>query len=109
MNYFLLPLYVIKFWYVEAPYGIGAYFVSLNKAFFELFSLPLFLRTFFQPLKNEYRKGLVGFSRGMGIAIKSMFIVVDILLFVILLACEIAFFVGFLLFPIATLIALFYG
>ena len=108
-NYLLLPVFIIKFWYVEAPYGIVAFFISLNKAFLEMFSLPLFLRTFFQPLKNEYRQGLVGFSRGMGMAIKSIFILVDLFLLVVLVAFEIVTVIGFLAFPLVTVALLFYG
>lgn len=108
-NYLFLPVLVLKFWYVEAPRGMFAFFLSLNKAFFELFSLPLFLRTFFQPLKNEYRQGLVGFSRAMGMGVKSMLIAVDLLLFFLLLMFEIGTFLSFLLFPILTVAVLFYG
>jgi hypothetical protein len=97
-GYLLLPLVFLKFWYIEAPLGIIGYFASLNHAFFELFSLPLFLRTFFKPLKNEYREGLVVFSRVMGMIVKTFFI---------LLVFELCVLALFLLFPLIT-IALLY-
>ncbi len=100
--YLFLPIYFLRFWYIEAPSAILDYFLSLNSAFFHLFSLPLFLRTFFQPVKNEYRKGLVGFSVGMGIAIKSGFILVDLMLFLCLLLLEMIIIGGFLAFPLFT-------
>jgi len=107
-SYFLLPLIFLKFWYVDAPLGMIGYFSSLNKAFFELFSLPLFLRTYFKPLKNEYRQGLVGFSRIIGMVIKSFFIVFDVGILIILLVFELSALAFFLLFPLLT-VAMLYG
>ena len=107
MNYALLPLLFLKFWFFESPIALYKYFSSLNKAFLHLFSLPLFLRTFFKPLKNEYRPGLVGFSRAFGIVIKSFVIVVDVMLFTLLLTFEILVFVSYVFLPIATVWLLF--
>lgn len=104
----LLPFIFVKFWFVEAPLGLLGYFASLNHAFLELFSLTLFFKTFFQPLKSEYREGLVVFSRVMGMVIKSVFIIVDVALFVLLLSIEGLILVGFFTFPIAT-VYLLYG
>lgn len=104
----LLPVIFLKFWFVEAPLGIIAYFASFNHAFLELFSLPLFLKTFFRPLKNEYRPGLVWFSRVMGMTIKSVLILIDVAFFIIILAIEGLFVIGFVTFPLAT-IYLLYG
>lgn len=59
------------------------------------------LKTFFKPWKNEYREGLVRFSVFMGIAFKTLFIITDVFLFVLLLLFELTFFVAFLIFPIA--------
>lgn len=106
-SYFLLPLLFLKFWFLDASIGMIGYFVSLNNAFLQLFSLPLFLKTFFQPLKSEYRQGLVGFSRAMGMLIKSVFIFVDLLLFLILLVGEGLVLVSFLAFPVLTVMLLF--
>jgi hypothetical protein len=108
MNYVILPVMLLKFWFIESPVAMFKFFASFNAAFFELFSLPLLLRTYFQPLKNEYRQGLVGFSRAMGIIIKTFFILVDVLMLTVILALEIAIFVSFVMFPIATVALLFY-
>jgi len=97
-----LPLDFLWFWYIDAPRGLLAYFLSLNNAFLHLFSLPLFLRTFFKPIKNEYRQGLVGFSIGMGIVIKTVLISIDICFFLLLLLCEFLVFVLFLVLPFGT-------
>lgn len=82
--YLSLPIIFLKFWFIDAPYSIISFFTSLNKAFMQLFSLPLLVKTYFKPWKNEYRQGLVAFSIGMGMFIKSFVIVVDLLLFLIL-------------------------
>lgn len=100
MSIILLPLYILKFWYLEAPIALLYYFFSLNKAFFHLFSLPLMIRTFFRPWKNEYRKGLIGFSIFMGMAFKSIFIAVDIFIFSFLLIFEVILFIAFLAWPV---------
>jgi len=107
MNYLFLPAMLLKFWFIESPVALFKFFVSLNSAFFELFSLPLLLRTYFQPLKNEYRQGLVGFSRAIGIFIKTFFILADLVMFIVLLSLEIVIFVSFVFFPIATVAMLF--
>ncbi len=108
MNKFiLLPVIFLKFWYVEAFFGMVAYFASFNGYFLELFALPLCIRTFFQPLKNEYRQGLVGFSVGMGIVVKLSLIITDLILFSLLLAVELIVVFSFLIFPVASIVLLF--
>lgn len=106
MFYIKLPLNFIKFWFIDSPRGLIAFFASLNNAFMQLFSLPLLIRTYFKPWKNEYRKGLVGFSIAMGIFIKTIVIIADIILFLLLLAFEAIFMIGFIFWPIVTLLLL---
>jgi hypothetical protein len=107
MDVIILFMQFLKFWFIDGPIGLVNYFSSFNKAFLELFSLGLLVKTFFKPWKNEYRKGLVGFSIGMGIAIKSIVILVDILVFLVLLLAEGVFLLGFILWPFATVGLLF--
>lgn len=107
MSYLSLPGVFLKFWYIDSLLGLTHFFATLNHAFFQLFSLPLLFKTFFRPLKNEYREGLVGFSIGMGIAIKTCLIAVDLLLFLFLLLLEALFIISFLLLPLATIFILF--
>lgn len=97
----------LKFWFMQSPVEMLRFFVSLNMAFLHFFSLPLFLQTYFQPLKNEYRPGLVGFSRAMGIGIKTVFIAVDTVLLTLLLTVELIIFGAYIFFPIATIVMLF--
>lgn len=101
MSIILLPFYILKFWYLEAPLALLKYFYHLNKAFFHVFSLPLMIRTFFRPWKNEYREGLVKFSIFMGMVFKTMFIIADLFLFFFLLVLEVIIFITFLIFPLA--------
>ncbi|MCL5434992.1 MAG: hypothetical protein M1405_01245 [Patescibacteria group bacterium] len=98
----LLPISFLKFWFFEAPVSMLSFFVSLNKAFLQLFSLPLLVKTYFKPWKNEYRQGLVGFSIAMGVFIKTFVILADLLLFFLLLVIEIFLFIAFISWPFAT-------
>ena len=84
-----------------------SFFVSLNNAFLQLFSLPVLIKTYFKPWKNEYREGLVGFSIAMGMFIKTFVIVADVILFLALLLIELGVLVGFILWPIGTILVIF--
>ncbi|HSX09477.1 MAG TPA: hypothetical protein VLF93_04955 [Candidatus Saccharimonadales bacterium] len=107
MNYVILPVIFLRFWFLDSPVALFKFFVSLNSAFFRSFSLPLLLRTYFKPLKNEYRPGLVKFSIAMGIFVKTFFIITDLLILIFLLFVEISIFIAYVLFPFATLALLF--
>ena len=106
-NYILLPFLFLKFWFWDAPAEIIGFFRSLNGAFNEAFSFTLFLKTFFNPIKNEYREGLIGFSRAVGIVIKSTFLIVDTIVFTILLTIEATVLIAFICFPLITIALLF--
>lgn len=97
-----LPLVFLKFWLVDSPRNLIAVFASLNNAFLQLFSLPLLIKTYFRPWKNEYREGLVGFSIGMGMLIKTCVIIADIILLLLLLSLEVLFVSAFISWPILT-------
>ena len=105
--YLALPYIFLKFWFLEAPLRIIRHYASMNSSFFEIFSLPLLIKTFFKPLKNEYRKGLVGFSIGMGIFVKSVLIFFDLFLFGALITFEAIFLVAFILLPFLSVLILF--
>ncbi|MGH7245952.1 MAG: hypothetical protein ACREGI_03395, partial [Candidatus Levyibacteriota bacterium] len=59
-SYLMLPVSFVKFWFGSAPMHLVSFFFSFNRNVLQLLSLPLLVRTFFKPLKNEYRDGLVG-------------------------------------------------
>ncbi len=105
--YLRLPGMFFHFWYLEAPRELFSYLLSFNNATLHMFSIPLFFRTFFKPLKNEYRGDLVGFSIGMGMALKSILILAGIFLFTGILLFEIFFYLLFLALPLLTVLAVF--
>lgn len=105
--YVRLPFLFLKFWFVEAPPAQFIFFTSLNRAFLHLFSLPILVRTFFKPWKNEYREGLIGFSIGMGMFIKTIVIIVDIVLLLMLIAFELTSVAAFIAWPMVTVYLLF--
>ncbi len=107
-SYIKLPVVFFHFWFLEAPMELISFFGTFNHAFLQLFSLPLFIRTFFKPLKNEYRKGLVEFSIVMGMAVKAVLIAVDLVLFGGLLFIETGFIVLFFVFPFIPIALLFW-
>jgi len=81
MNYLNLPLIFLKFWYLEAPVSIIKQYGYLNRQFLHLFSLPILIRSYFKPWKNEYRKEFVAVAIGIGVFIKTFFIIADLFLF----------------------------
>lgn len=87
--FLLYPLYLLEFWYRDVLGGIISFFVSLNRYIASLFSLPLLLRTFFRPLKNEYRDGLIVFSIIFGMIVKSFLIMISIFVILIVLMLEV--------------------
>lgn len=107
MKYLSLPVMFLKFWFFESPLALLMFFVSLNRSFLQLFSLLLFLKTYFKPIKNEYRQGLVGFSRFMGMFVKTWLILADVLMFILLLLFEVTVFIGYIFLPFATIWLLF--
>lgn len=100
MNLYLsIPLLFLKFWFIDAPLRLINYYLTLNRAAMEFLSLPLMLRTFFVPLKNEYRKGLVIFSIVMGMIIKTILISLSIFVMLILIAAELGILAFFVAWP----------
>lgn len=104
--YLALPFVLIKFWFLDAPLSLIAYFASLNGAFLKFFSVGILLNTFFKPLKNEYREGLVLFSRFAGMAIKSLFMLVAFILLAILVVFELLCVIAFVIAPIVAVLLL---
>lgn len=106
-NTFFLIEDFLQFWFVQAPLGLIIFFQSFNNAFLKLFSFQLLTRTFFKPWKNEYREGLVGFSIIMGMILKSMVIVFDLFILMVLVLFETCFVVTFVLTPLIAIIIVF--
>ncbi len=108
MNFYLsIPQLFIKFWYFETPIRLFKLFVDINHSVLQILSLPLIIRTFFKPLKNEYRKGLVAFSIGMGIVVKTALIFVDLVILGFIVFLEILVFMLFVWWPFIAITILF--
>lgn len=105
--YLSLPVLFFKFWFLDAPIRLIRFFLSVNHATLQILSLPLMVRTFFKPLKNEYRKGLVVFSIFFGIFMKSALIFADLIMFSVVLLVEAIFLILFVGWPILTFYILF--
>jgi hypothetical protein len=91
----LYPIYLLKFWYVDAT---GYFLREFRMILFycvQLFSLPLLTRTFFKPLKNEYRGDLVIFSIFFGMAVKSALIIASLLIMILLIVVFLALLIAF--------------
>lgn len=98
-----LAVEVVKFWFVQGPMGLIAYFGSLNNAFLKMFSFQVLTRTYFKPWKNEYRKGLVEFAIFMGMFIKSFLILFDLAIVAVMIAVEAVLTVIFFVWPLFTI------
>ncbi|MDO8270090.1 MAG: hypothetical protein Q7T54_05490 [Candidatus Levybacteria bacterium] len=83
------PFYLILFWYKTVIGGIFTFFIEFNRYTASLLSLPLLLHTFFKPLKNEYRDGLVLFSIVFGMIIKTALILISASIIFVLLLTEV--------------------
>lgn len=83
------PFYLVRFWYIDVLWGLVVFFGQLNRYLISLLSYDLLIKTFFKPLKNEYRKGLVLFSILFGIFIKSFLISILTLIFILILILEV--------------------
>ena len=106
--YFLsLPVLFFKFWFLEAPIKLTKYFLSVNNALLQFLSLPLLAKTFFRPLKNEYRKGLVLFSLVFGMLVKSAFIFIGLLILLLFVFVEVFLIILFVLWPFLSFYILF--
>ena len=90
MGILLYPYFLIVFWYREfLPSAVSRSFQILVYTF-DMLSVGLLLSTFFRPLKDEYREGLVLFSVIAGIFVKSIILAADILVILMVLAILIA-------------------
>lgn len=80
MGLLLYPYFLVRFWYRDFLLSETktSYYILIYIA--NLLSVPLLLRTFFKPLKSEYREGLVLFSVLMGVIVKSAILFVAAIL-----------------------------
>lgn len=83
------PFYLFIFWYKSILGSVFGFFVDFNRYAASLLSTPLLIKTFFRPLKNEYRQGLVFFSIIFGMIVKSFLIFITALILVFLICVEV--------------------
>jgi len=103
MNFYLyLPILFLKFWFLDAPIRLIKYFASVNHATLQILSLTVLIKTFFKPLKNEYRKGLVLFSIVFGMIVKTSLIFVDLIMLSFVIFVEVSILVLFIACPFLT-------
>ena len=101
------PFYLLLFWYKDIGTSLISFFVAFNRYVALLLSFRLLSITFFRPLKNEYRKGLVGFSIIMGIFIKSFLLLTLSIIFIAIFCIEIIIFAGVMTLPVILIYLLF--
>jgi len=100
MPIYLYPLYFLYFWYFYIPKRLIHTFIDVILYFFQLLSVSLLIKTFFRPLKNEYRGDLVIFSIGMGIVVKTVLIPISLLLIAVVVMIEVFIFAVIMLTPL---------
>lgn len=88
MDILLYPVSFGVFWFYDLPKLLLHKFSQINTYALNLFSVPLLLKTFSHPLKNEYREGLVLFSRIAGIIVKTILLLISSSLLLVLIAIE---------------------
>jgi hypothetical protein len=103
------PIIFISWWFLESPKIIFKILYFFFAATVHQLGYKSLFKTFFKPWKNEYRKGLVGFSVIMGIAIKSLLIFVESFLILFLLIVETAFFIFWVILPFIVLWGIYAG
>ena len=103
----LYPYFLVGFWYRDFLFGAikTSYYVFIYTQ--DLLSVPLLSRTFFKPLKSEYREGLVFFSIFMGILIKSILLLVAMVLLLTTLIILLGINIGIILLPVFLIWSLF--
>lgn len=100
------PIFLVVFWYRDVVGGLIDFFVAFNKYISSLFSIQLLAKTFFKPLKNEYREGLVLFSIVAGMIVKSVLLIVTVSIVLIVLAIEFFVCLAMILIPIVLPLAI---
>lgn len=103
------PIYLVLFWYKDILGSVFIFFIQINRYAASILSVPQFLKTYFKPVKNEYRDGLILFSIILGIVIKSFLLVISILILLVMLLLEVMVLSLFILMPIIMIYVLIIG
>ena len=95
-----LPLQFIYWWFVEATFTIFKVMRYFLAAAYHLLGIGSILKTFFEPWKNEYREGLVRFSIFMGMFLKSLLLIFDLIFLAGLILVEFVAILAWVLLPL---------
>jgi len=104
-----LPIEFLRFWFLENPKLTWRVLSFIFAATVHQLGYQSLFKTFFQPWKNEYREGLEKFSLFMGIFIKSILILVDTIIILLLLAVEAAAFIFWVFLPVIAIWGIYVG
>ncbi len=99
----VLPVTFITWWFLESPKLIFKILTFIFAFVAHQLGYKSLFKTFFKPWKNEYREGLVRFSIFMGMVIKSLLIVIDTVILLVLLISEVFIIVIWVLLPFIVL------
>ena len=102
-----LPAEFLHWWFIEATFGLLKFLRFLLAFFYQILGIREIFRTFFNPWKNEYREGLVGFSIFMGIFFKVLFLLFDFFFFGILVLLEFIILATWFLIPFSVFIGIY--
>ena len=94
------PVYLFVFYFFDLPKMLVGKYRQINTYLYNLFSIPLLLRTYFEPLKNEYHEGLVLFSRFAGVFIKTALLLTSLSVLITVLVIELIVFIATLTLPL---------
>jgi hypothetical protein len=98
-----LPLLFIYWWFVTAPIQLLVFFFRYLTHLSQVLSLPLLVKTFFVPWKNENKKGYVAIARGIGMTVKTSVILADLMILIIFFMVEVSLFLLWMLLPILSI------
>lgn len=99
MEFLSYPILLVKFYYGDVTIGFLKHILSHIRYFIYMLSMPLLFKTFFKPLKGEYRNQLVVFSIVAGMIVKFVLLAVSTVLLLLFILFEFTFFALFLIFP----------
>lgn len=80
----MYPFFLVVFWYRDFFPGSVRITTGILVYAANLLSIPLLIKTFFKPLKSEYRQGLVWFSISAGIVVKSILLAITLPILLVL-------------------------
>lgn len=98
-----LPLLFAYWWFVQAPAKLVVFFFNYFVHLTQVLSVPLLLKTFFVPWKNENKKGYVGIARGIGMVVKTAVLLADLMILTVALLVEASLLLLWMVLPIASL------